>query len=209
MQSGANPALASEPHSGARLRKIAQSTAEICALLTLSGPAQALLEPELPPGEFIDRLCAAGLWSDAIRFLAHALPKREAVWWACLAARAALDQDAPVPQAEVVAAAEAWVYQPVEENRRAAMAKAEAAGHNNPASWAAIAAFWSGGSLTAPDAAPVAPGEQLTAMAAAGAVQVAAVHREPQRAEEKYRLFIAQGLDIARGGNGRIAAPAG
>jgi hypothetical protein len=49
----------------------------------------------------------------------------------------------------------------------------------------------------------VPPGETLTAAAVAGAVCLAAVQQEPERAPEKYRVFIAQGLDIAAGGTGR------
>jgi Family of unknown function (DUF6931) len=204
MQSAANsaPALTT---AGAGLRKIARPTDEICGLVTLSEAAQALLAPDLAPGDYIERLCAEGLWADAVRFLAHALPQREAVWWACLAARAALGEAPPESPAKAVAATEAWVYRPTEENRRAAMAAGDAAGNGSPARWAAIAAFWSGGSISAPDAPPVPPGEQLTAVAVAGAVQIAAVQTEPERAEEKYRRFIAQGLDIAKGGNGRLA----
>jgi hypothetical protein len=208
MHSGANPALAAAPTgSTARLRKIAQPTEAICAVVNLSEPAQALREADIAQGDYIERLCAEGLWADAVRFLAHGLPKREAVWWACLAARAALGERPPEPQAKAIKAAEAWVYEPSEEHRRAAMAAGDAVGKDSPARWATIAAFWSGGSVTAPDAPAVAPGETLTAMAVAGAVQIAAV-QEPPRAEENYRLFIAQGLDIARGGNGRGAAPA-
>ena len=205
MQGATNTAPVAQG-GGARLRKVAQTTAEIGALVTLSEPARALAAPDMAPADYIEQLCAEGLWADAVRFLAHGLPKREAVWWACLTARGALGEAAAAPQMAAVEAAEAWVYQPTEENRRAAMAAGDAAGNDSPARWAAVAAFWSGGSLTAPDAPAVAPGEQLTAMAVAGAVQIAAVHKEPARAEEKYRLFVAQGLDIAQGGNGRIAA---
>jgi hypothetical protein len=199
--------IATVPRAAA-LRKIARPPAEICALFALSEPARAALEPPPAPGAFVERLAGAGLFPDAVRFLAHGLPKREAVWWACLAARAALDNTAPQPLVQALAAAEAWVYKPDEANRRAAMASAEAAGFDNPASWAAVAAFWSGGSLAPPEAPAVPPGETLTAVAAAGAVMLAAVLHEPERAAEKYRLFLAQALDIAAGGNGRIAAPA-
>jgi hypothetical protein len=141
---------------------------------------------------------------DAARFLAHALPKREAVWWACLAARAALGDEPPETLRQAVETAEAWVYRPNEDNRRAAMGAATAAGSDNPASWAARGAFWSGGSLTPPDAPVVPPGETLIAQAVAGAVCLAAVQREPARAAEKYRGFTTQGLDIAAGGTGRL-----
>lgn len=203
----AGPAPIAAVPRAAALKKIARPPAEICALFALSEPARAALEPPPAPGEFVTRLAGAGLFPDAVRFLAHALPKREAVWWACLAARAALDHAAP-PLLQALAAAEAWVYKPDEANRRAAMASAQAAGFDNPASWAAVAAFWSGGSLAPTEAPAVPPGETLSAVAAAGAVMLAAVLREPERAAERYHLFLAQALDIAAGGNGGVAAPA-
>jgi len=186
------------------LRKITGSTPEICARFPLSAEGRAVLEPGSSAGAFIDRLCAEGLWIDAVRFLAHSLPKREAVWWACLAARAALGDAPPETLRQAVETAEGWVYRPNEDNRRAAMQAAIDAGSDNPAGWAARGAFWSGGSLTAPDAPVVPPGETLTAQAVAGAVCLAAVQREPARAAEKYHGFIAQGLDIAAGGTGRL-----
>ena len=84
------------------------------------------------------------------------------------------------------------------------MHAATAAGTDNPAGWAARGAFWSGGSVTPPEGPIVPPGETLSAQAVAGAVCLAAVQREPARAAEKYRGFIAQGLDIAGGGTGRL-----
>jgi hypothetical protein len=185
------------------LRKITGATAEICGLFPLSAEGRALLEPDLPAGAFIDRLCAEELWIDAVRFLAHGLPKREAVWWACLAARSALGDAPPETLRLAVETAEGWVYRPNEDNRRAAMQAATAAGSDNPAGWAARGAFWSGGSLTAPDAPVVPPGETLTAQAVAGAVCLAALQQEPARAPEKYQTFIGRGLDIAAGGTGR------
>jgi hypothetical protein len=43
----------------------------------------------------------------------------------------------------------------------------------------------------------------LTAKAAAGAVLLAAVQSEPERASDRHRIAIAQAVDIARGGSGR------
>jgi hypothetical protein len=150
------------------------------------------------------RIVQAGMMADAARFMAHALPKREAVWWACMCARATAPE--PPPQdAEAVAAAEAWVRKPEEELRRAAMAKAEAAGFRSPEAWAAVGAFWSGGSMAPPGQPVVPPAEHLTGVAVAGAVSLAAVRREPEKAEATLRRFVDSGLDIAAGGPGRIA----
>ncbi len=100
------------------------------------------------PRSFLDALIEAGEFPDAVRFLAHALPKREAVWWACLCAREAAGADPPEPVAAALRAAEAWVADPSEENRRAAVARGRGGrAAAPPAGCAAAAAFWSGGSL--------------------------------------------------------------
>lgn len=188
--------------AGPPLVKITGTVEAISALVPLSEEARALQRPGLSPAEFIDLLCGAELWVDAIRFLAHALPRREAVWWACTAARSGLDVNA-AGQRQAVETAEAWVYHPDEERRRAAMNAAPAAGNDNPAHWAAMAAAWSGGSLAPPEAPVVPPGETLTAQAVGGAVLLAAVKPEPERAPERYRNAVVQAIDIARGGTGR------
>lgn len=193
--------------AGTPLVKINKPTAEICALFPLSpeGCGQLDPDPALSPGAFLDRLCGEGLAVDAIRFLAHGLPPREAVWWACLVARG-VAKGGSAEEARAVDVAEAWVYHPDEEHRRAAVAAAGAVGSNDsPARWAATAAAWSGGSLAPPEAPVVPPGETLTAQAVAGAVLLAAVKTEPERAPERHRRAIAQAVDIARGGAGRLA----
>jgi hypothetical protein len=206
MTDTADPATAAVA-GGPPLVKISRSTAEICALLPVSPEANAALEPDISPAAFIDRLCGAELYVDAIRFLAHALPPREAVWWACLAARGALEPAAD--QQAAVEAAEAWVYHPDEEHRRAAATAAAGLANDIPARWAATAAAWSGGSLAPPEVPVVPPGPTLTAQAAGGAVLLAAVKTEPERAAERHRSAIAQALDIARGGTGRGTSLAG
>jgi hypothetical protein len=189
----------------AKLKKItASSAAEICARFPLGAAAAAAAH--LPPAEFLDHLIAQRLFQDAARFLAHALPKREAVWWACVCTRQISLGDTEATVA--LKAAEAWVYQPTEGNRRAAMTAAQATGFAKAASWAAVGAFWSGGSMAPPEAPAVPPGEFLTSAAVAGAVLLAAVEREPEKAEDKFRAFIAAAVDIANGGNGRSDAVA-
>src|SRR5215510_2858278 len=112
---------------------------------------------------------------DAVRYLANALLQREAVWWACIAARAALGSAKRPTDLDSVTAAEAWVYKPTEENRRAAMTKAQATQFDTPCAWAAVAAFWSGGSMAPPDVPVVPPPPFLIGRAVSGAVMLAAV----------------------------------
>jgi len=177
----------------------------ICQDIELDQSAQALLVADPAPVDFLRILCEQRLFPDAVRFLSRALPKREAVWWACLSARSSVVSE-PVNEKllQALDAAEAWVYKPTEPNRRLAGAAAELAGLNNAAAWSAMAAFWSEGSITPEDTVAVPPAENLTAKAVAGAVMLAAVQQQPEKANDKYLFFIEQGVDIANGGNGRV-----
>jgi hypothetical protein len=170
-------------------------TTAIAAVAELSEEAAGLATAELRPGEYVALLVEKGLFADAVRFLAHALPKREAVWWAWVCARRAAGDTPPPKIGAALAASEKWIAQPNEDRRRAAMAAAEAAGFNTPAGCAALAAFFSGGSLAPPNAPVVPPGEHLTAKAVAGAVIMAAVS-DPAQAPEKFRASVTQGLDV-------------
>ncbi|HEY1795235.1 MAG TPA: hypothetical protein VGG57_03865 [Stellaceae bacterium] len=192
--------------SGPPLVKITRQVPEICGLFPLSEEARGLLVEGQSPGEFLDRACAAQCHIDAIRFLAHALPVREVAWWACLVARG-VSADGPPAHLKALEAAEAWVYHPDEDHRRVAMSAAAEVENEAPAHWAALAAAWSGGSLAPPEAPVVPPGETMPAQAAAGAVLLAAVRTEPDRAAEHHRHAIAQAIDIARGGTGRSPEP--
>jgi hypothetical protein len=185
------------------LRKItALAATEVAAGLELSEKAAAALKPGLRPGEYLGILIDAGLWPDAIRFLAFALPRREGVWWACLAARGSLGPDAPPGQEASIVAAEEWVYRPTDEARRNAFALAEKIGFDSPAAYAALGAYWSQGSLAPPGMPEVPPDPALSPTAVASAVLLAAVIREPHKAEAKYRALMTSGIDIANGGNG-------
>ena len=177
----------------------AKTAAEVCKHFPLGEDAKKLLRDGAAPAQFLDMLMEKQQFPDAVRFLAHALPKREAVWWACLCARAVGGANLPPKIAAALQTAEKWVVDPSEENRRATMPAAEAAEFKTPAGCAAVAAFWSGGSLAPPNAPVVPPGEYLTAHGVAGAVMLAAVLSEPEKAPDKYRKFLAQGIEVAKG----------
>jgi hypothetical protein len=181
--------------------------AEAVAGLNLTDEAKPFLKAgaNAAPAGLIGALLAAELQVDAIRVLAMALPRREAAWWACLAARDALPaSENPAGDAAALTAAETWVFKPTEENRRACFAPAQALGFATAASYAGLAVFWSGGSLAPPDAPVVIPpGDALTGTAAAAAVLLAAA-REPAAIKLHYKRALAQGVDIANGGDGRL-----
>ena len=139
--------------NGGLTKVTAKTAAEVCKLFPLGDEAKKLLRDGMAPRPFLDVLIEKQEFADAVRFLAHALPKREAVWWACQCARQAYGANPPAPLGPALQAAEKWVIDPSEENRRAAHAASEAAGLGVPAGCAAMAAFFSGGSLGAADRA--------------------------------------------------------
>jgi hypothetical protein len=176
----------------------------------LGGEAAALSRPGLTPRQYLDALASAGRWPEAVGFLAWALPRREAVWWACQCVRQALPPGEAGPARAALEAAERWAAAPTDENRRAAFAAAEAADFGTPAGCLGAAAFWSGGSMAPPKLPPVPPAEHLMPGAVVNAVQLAAVCRGPEKAAEKYRTFLALAADVAAGKNRwKDPAPAG
>jgi hypothetical protein len=167
--------------------------ADLAPAVPLSDAARALLTPTHTPRQFFDVLAAKPeLSEDAIRFLAAALPKREAVTWAVAGVRGAAPKPDPLA-AKALAAAEAWAKEPTEANCRACEPAAEAAGYGTAAGCAACAAFWSGGSLSAPHLPPVPPRDDLTGSAVAAALLLAGP------APDARATFLALGADIAAG----------
>jgi hypothetical protein len=188
------------------MSKLAVPLAPLLPQLDLPPPVVAHLNGVQSAAEGIDRLVAASLRQEATKLAAHALPKREAVWWACMCARSVVDPALPQPDVAARDAAEAWVRQPADDAlRRAAWAAAQKTGYNSPEAWAAVAAFWSGGSMS-PEGQPVVPpAPHLTGVAVSGAITMAAVRGRPERADARFERFLASARDIATGGPGRLA----
>jgi hypothetical protein len=172
-----------------------RTVAEFSALAELEEPAMALLRED--PRAFITALVEAELFPDAVSFLAHVLPRNYAVWWAWLCAGGNRQEGRPPPAQAALDAVWRWIEQPTDANRRAALAAAEAADVGTPEGCAAFAVFLSGGSVAPPEAPPVEPDEFAAAKAIGGSVILSAVVREPEQAPEKFKTFIAHGLEVA------------
>jgi hypothetical protein len=128
------------------------------------------------PAAYFEQLREAGRLADAARFLAHALPRLETVAWA---ARTVRDLPPPLGQADradelALRAALFWVGDPTESRRYAAYNAAMACRQASPERLAALAAFFSGGSIAPADLQPVHPPRDAVHHSASGAVLVAA-----------------------------------
>jgi len=176
--------------------KSAPSLRDLCERAKLEDDGKALLKDEHTPRQFLELLIGKELFLDAIRFLAFALPKREAVGWGCLCVRHSLGTEDAAKISATHLAVERWVSNPVEENRRAAQAAADKEGSESPSALLAMAAFYSGGSIGPANVQPIAPPDHVTPQFVAGAVMVSAVQKEPEKAAEKYRAFLEKGMAL-------------
>jgi hypothetical protein len=178
--------------------------ATVAERATLSAEALASLQGCTDVAEAILRLEAAGFASEAVRVMAHSLPKREGVWWACMCAANTMPDDLPASDRLARETAELWVRQQKDEQRRTAMAHAEAGGFQSPEAWSGVAAFWSGDSLSPVGMPPVPPPPQATGGAVCGAVALSAVRGDLKRHAERLKRFLESGRNIAAGGPGRM-----
>lgn len=149
-------------------------------------------------------LTQAGFLIEASRVFAHALPRREAVWWACMCATHTAPADLPEADRMARELAETWVRAQTDEPRRAAMEAAKKAGFQSPEAWAGSAAFWSGESIAAIGAPAVPAPPQMTGIAVAGSVALAAVRGDVRRQKQRLAQFLGSAQDIAAGGPGRL-----
>ena len=188
----------------ATVTKLSPDLASLLPKAGLGGAALALAAAAPGTEAALAALERDGKLVEATRLMAHALPRREAVWWACMCARhvapAALSDD----DRSAIEAAELWVRSQTDESRRAAFDHAGRGGFNSPEAWAAVGAFWSGDSLAPVGQGPVAPPAHVAAAAIAGAVALASVRDDPARRSGRLQRFLASARDIAAGGSGRL-----
>ncbi len=171
---------------------------ELLQGVPLSDAAQALLEPTLTIRQFLERITAAQLQVDAIRVLAAGLPKPEAVWWGVLCVRQYLPKPWRVVCETACVAAEKWVKEPSDANRRAAGAAAEKAGWDTPTGCLAGAAWLSGGSLSPPELPAVLPREDLTGRTIAG-VLLMLLALDPKQTDVIRASILHIGQQISKG----------
>ena len=172
--------------------------AAVCEHFELDDEAKPLLEPQQTVRQFFVLLGKRQLFADAARLLAHALPKREGVWWAAQCVRAAFGDQLPPTDRAALGVAEEWAAEPTEANRRRAEEAAEKSKHETAAGWSAAAAFWSGGSIAPTEMPDVPPKETLTAQAVVVAITMSAAS-DPKRMAARHAEFLALGARVADG----------
>src|SRR5258707_2240290 len=139
------------PQASGKMNKLSGDLSRVLPHVQLDAAAMTALGGCGDALEALARLEQAGLLIEATRLVAHAMPAREAVWWACACSRHTAPSGAnPAAETTVREAAEEWVRRQTDEHRRAAMKQAETAGLGSPEASSAVGAFWSSGCLTTP-----------------------------------------------------------
>ena len=161
----------------------------------VSAPASASIETVL------DELDTNGAHVDILSLLAAALPPRERVWWACLAARDVVGEGVE-NETPCLKAAEAWVFRPTDENRGAAIDATEVADFDDMTANCATAVMYCDGTLGLGDMAqfPAPPGASAVA---AFSANVDAIGTRDDDFDDYIQRVIDRAVDIARGGNGK------
>ena len=145
----------------------ASNGAELAKKFKPKPEAQALAKTDQTPTEYVEALEANKQSDEAVNAMAHGMPERESVWWACQSSRQ-VDGKLNTADQKALASAENWVKNPTPENKALAGEAAKQTDMTGPGGWAAQAASWSGDAPATPEA------PNLTAAAVAGSVLLAA-----------------------------------
>ena len=161
-------------------------------------------QDDAPPLVYARALLASPRPNEAIIFIAHLLPRREAVWWALQCVRGLLGAGA---EDDACRAAEAWVRAPEGDQRHAAIRAFNAGRRKSPTTWLAFAAGWSGGSVMAPGNDPMHALPNSCAMGVNTAVMLAATAGNPLGVAVRTRACAEAGIRFAGGDPATVHAP--
>ena len=148
----------------------ARQVAELMGIEEEAQPAAGIT-----PQAHFARVRGTGDRDDALAFLGQALPRFEALAWACSILE---DEAARTPMSardrRALDVALRWLGDPSDERRRAAQDAAEDASERAAERMLGMAVFCSGGSISLPDLPPVLPPPEIAGRLAATAITLAA-----------------------------------
>ena len=169
---------------------------EVSRYVTLGEEAKKILTPEISANDFIEALISKQLHPDAVQFIAHLLPKRQAVWWALGCVKQSAEK--PTPEQDVaMKTTERWIAEPSEENRQAAFKAAEEADTATPAGITALAAYYSDALPPTADPKTNAKAYFITAKLVTAAVMMAATS-DPEQLKTRFSGFAIKGAEVVK-----------
>lgn len=172
--------------------------------IKLKRQAAELLKPDQTSQAFFTTLMQHNLLADARRILAHAMPKRRALWWGVLCMQDTFRSQPPADIAQLLRLITQFVALPTDDARRACGEFGKRFAPNTMAACLATAAMFSGGSVSPPGLPPVAPRPFVTGRLVGVCVYLASVTRNAAQYKQYLRAYLDMGRSIA---NGELALP--
>ena len=160
----------------------------------LGDEAKRRIDPLVSLRAYLDSLRRDGLLGDAVDVVSYVLPKQYAIAWGCECWRVAHERAEPDPvDKSAAAAAQRWLQDPSEENRRAALMLADRLGYRTAGAWLAAAAGWTGGTMMPGGEYEVPPPPGLSGNAVSAALKLLAA-TEPDAFNERLAQFVDRAL---------------
>ncbi|MCJ2033865.1 DUF6931 family protein [Methylobacterium sp. J-068] len=148
------------------------------------------------PMTFLEALRNSGTPEDAVTFLAYALGRREAVWWAAQSVRL-LGRIGAGQEDAMLLAAEDWVRDPEDQRRREALRLGMGSDRRLATTWVALAAAWSGGNV-APGQGAVMATPEMTPKAVRTGILVALATVTARERASRLQLCVDAGLRLMK-----------
>lgn len=196
----ARPVAATTDTPQAPSRPLDLRAVEVCALFKVPAPALRLLEDDPTVGIALGRFVAEGHLAEARRMVAHAMERRDAVWWAYLCAMEAARHHPFTPdQLAGLDRVLAWLVNPGDAYRRACRESIKACGSTSIPGILCMAVWLSGGSVSPYPKRHIEPKPHVCGKLSAAVVYLSSVRFDPGRWRDHLRHFLSTGLLVARG----------
>ena len=168
---------------------------QLCTVAGLKHPHLALLKPDASPRSFFDSLLHAGYHTEAVMYLAHAIPAREGIWWAWSVARKTV-----VPESAEAAAlklVEQWIATLSDDTRRACKKASSRLPQNGAVAALCDAVFFTG-NLGEPGASVIPAPVFSSSKFVAACIILCAYLADPHQPLPQFQSCLNQGLEVVR-----------
>ena len=150
----------------------------------------SVTDPNCVTSVFLNELIQNSHYADAIQFLAHGLPKQQAITWAYICFKQ--QDDGINMKLDLI---QSWLRNQAEEIR------SHCGEHTNdfkdPLTWLGLSVFWSGGNISTQKDVIIEPVDTLCAHGVATALILSAVSYGLEDITKMYTTYIERGIKYA------------